>query len=141
MVDPQGAVKNCARLAELGASGRYSFYEALDFTRTRLPEGKPVAVVRNFMAHHQGMTIVAIANTLQAGRMQARFHARPMIQAVELLLQERTPRRRRSASQGRGGTDRRDRPGSALPQVRRLSSPTRHRRRRSCSRTAGMPSC
>ena len=63
MVDSRGAVKNYARLAQLGAEGRYGFYEALDFTRTRLPEGARVAVVSTFMAHHQGMTIVAIANT------------------------------------------------------------------------------
>lgn len=92
MIDPHGAVRNFANLASLGAQGRYGFYEALDFTRTRLPEGTNLAIVRNFMAHHQGMTIVAIANTLQGGRMRARFHAEPMIQACELLLQERMPR-------------------------------------------------
>ncbi|MBA3516988.1 MAG: glycosyl transferase, partial [Rhizobiales bacterium] len=92
MVDPHGAITNFARLAEMGARGRYGFFEALDFTRSRLPEGEDVAIVRNFMAHHQGMTIVAVANTLQDGRMRARFHAEPMIQASELLLQERMPR-------------------------------------------------
>ncbi len=92
MVDPRGARRNFARLAEIGAAGRYGFYEALDFTRSRLPDGKSVAVVRCFMAHHQGMTIVAIANSLQDGLMRARFHREPMIRAGELLLQERTPR-------------------------------------------------
>ncbi|HLD68007.1 MAG TPA: glucoamylase family protein, partial [Pseudomonas sp.] len=92
MVDPLGAQQNYQRLGEMGALGRYGFYEALDFTRTRLPEGQAVAIVRNFMAHHQGMTIVAIANTLQDGQMRARFHREPMIQACELLLQERMPR-------------------------------------------------
>jgi cyclic beta-1,2-glucan synthetase len=92
MIDPAGAVKNYARLAGLGAQGRYGFYEALDYTKSRLPEGAEVAIVRNFMAHHQGMTIVAIANALQDGRMRARFHDEPMIQASELLLQERMPR-------------------------------------------------
>jgi cyclic beta-1,2-glucan synthetase len=92
MVDPQGARRNFARLAEMGAAGRYGFYEALDFTRSRLPDRKNVAIVRCFMAHHQGMTIVAIANTLHDGRMRARFHREPMIQAGELLLQERMPR-------------------------------------------------
>ena len=92
MVDPTEARRNFACLAEMGAAGRYGFYEALDFTRSRLPDGKSVAIVRCFMAHHQGMTIVAIANTLQHGRMRARFHREPMVQASELLLQERTPR-------------------------------------------------
>ena len=49
-------------------------------------------MVRAFMAHHQGMTVVAIANALLDGRMRARFHAEPSVQATDLLLQERTPR-------------------------------------------------
>ncbi len=92
MVDPQRAMRNFVRLAAAGARGRYGFYEALDYTRSRLPEGTKVAIVRAFMAHHQGMTVVAIANALLNGRMRARFHAEPAIQATELLLQERTPR-------------------------------------------------
>ncbi|WP_145587496.1 GH36-type glycosyl hydrolase domain-containing protein [Yersinia rochesterensis] len=92
MIDPHGALQNYERLAKMGALGRYGFYEALDFTRSRLPENQPVAIVRNYMAHHQGMTIVAIANTVQQGRMRNRFHREPMIQACELLLQERMPR-------------------------------------------------
>src|SRR5437899_492281 len=44
------------------------------------------------MAHHQGMVIVAIANVVHDGAMRARFHAEPIVQATELLLQERTPR-------------------------------------------------
>jgi len=92
MVDPAAALRNYARLAAIGALGRYGFYEALDFTPARLPGDSGVAIVRCFMAHHQGMTIVAIANALQEGRMRERFHREPIIQACELLLQERTPR-------------------------------------------------
>jgi cyclic beta-1,2-glucan synthetase len=92
MADPAAATGNFTRLAALGGCGRYGFYEALDFTPTRLPEGKLMAVVRAYMAHHQGMTVVAIANALLDGVMRTRFHADPMIQATELLLQERTPR-------------------------------------------------
>ena len=92
MVDPLAAARNFERLGDVGARGRYGFYEALDYTPIRLPEGKSVAIVRAFMAHHQGMTIVAIANALLDGAMRERFHAEPIIQATELLLQERTPR-------------------------------------------------
>ena len=92
MVDPRAAVLNFARLAVMGARGRFGFFEALDFTRSRLPDNQDVAIVRCVMAHHQGMTIVAIANTLHDGAMRARFHREPMIQACELLLQERMPR-------------------------------------------------
>lgn len=92
MIDPLGARRNFTRLADLGALGRYGFYEALDFTRSRVPADEEVIIVRSFMAHHQGMNIVAIANTLHDGRMRERFHREPIIQASELLLQERIPR-------------------------------------------------
>ena len=92
MVDPRAACANLARLAKAGAQGRYGFYEALDYTPVRVPEGEDVVIVRAFMAHHQGMTIVAIADALLDGVMRARFHAEPIVQATELLLQERMPR-------------------------------------------------
>ncbi len=92
MVDAHAAARNFVRLTDAGARGRYGFYESLDYTPTRVPEGNNLAIVRAFMAHHQGMTIVAIANGLLDGAMRARFHAEPIVQATELLLQERTPR-------------------------------------------------
>ena len=92
MIDPPAAVRNFRRLAAAGASGAYGFYEALDYTAPRLPEAAELAVVRAYMAHHQGMVVVAIANALHNGAMRARFHAEPIVQATELLLQERTPR-------------------------------------------------
>ncbi len=92
MVDPRAAVENLERLAEIGAQGRYGFYEALDCTRARVPEGQSVAIVHAFMAHHQGMTIVAIADAVLDGALRAWFHAEPIIKATELLLQERMPR-------------------------------------------------
>jgi cyclic beta-1,2-glucan synthetase len=92
MIDPASAVLNCDRMARVGALGVHGFYEALDYTRARLPEGASVAIIRAFMAHHQGMTIVGIGNALHGGRMRARFHAEPIVRAAELLLQERMPR-------------------------------------------------
>ncbi len=92
MVDPRAAVANLKRLAEIGAQGSYGFYEALDYTPSRVPDGQNVVIVRAFMAHHQGMTIVAIADALLDGAMRARFHAEPIVKAAELLLQERMPR-------------------------------------------------
>lgn len=91
MVDPATALQNFERLAEIGARGPYGWYDALDYTKTRLPEGADVAIVHAYMAHHQGMSVVAIADTLHGGAMRARFHAEPIIQAAELLLQERMP--------------------------------------------------
>ena len=92
MVRPHAAVRNFARLEQIDARGLYGFYEALDYTARRLRAGEPFAIVRAYMAHHQGMTIVALANTLLDGVMRKRFHAEPRIKATELLLQERTPR-------------------------------------------------
>ena len=92
MIDPSAAAANFKRLATMGARGRYGYYEAVDFTPTRVPEGERFALVRAFMAHHQGMTIAAIANAVFDGAMRERFHAEPIIQATELLLQERVPR-------------------------------------------------
>jgi cyclic beta-1,2-glucan synthetase len=92
MIEPADAVKNFARMADAGGRGVYGFYEALDYTGSRLPEGKSVAVVKAYMAHHQGMSIVACADVLTDGATQNRFHAEPIVQATSLLLQERTPR-------------------------------------------------
>jgi cyclic beta-1,2-glucan synthetase len=90
-LQPRAALHNFRRLAAEGVAGRYGFYESVDYTRNRLPEGKRCLVVRCFMAHHQGMTLVALTNTLLGDPMQRRFHAEPMVRATELLLQERLP--------------------------------------------------
>ncbi|HEU5135696.1 MAG TPA: glucoamylase family protein [Steroidobacteraceae bacterium] len=92
MIDGEAALANYAALAAIGARGAYGFYEAVDFTESRVPEGASQVMVRAYMAHHQGMSIVAIANTLLDGRMRERFHSDVAVQATELLLQERTPR-------------------------------------------------
>jgi len=92
MIAPHAAVRNYASLAGAGGRGQYGWYEALDYTPARLPEGETVAVVHSYMAHHQGMTLVALADALHKGAMRVRFHAEPIVRATELLLQERTPR-------------------------------------------------
>jgi cyclic beta-1,2-glucan synthetase len=92
MIDPSAAARNLMRLADAGGRGKFGWYEALDYTRSRLPEGASVAVVRCYMAHHQAMSLLAIANTVNDAIMRARFHAEPMVQSAELLLQERMPR-------------------------------------------------
>ncbi|MES3029396.1 MAG: glucoamylase family protein [Pseudomonadota bacterium] len=98
MIDPREAVANFGVLTAAGAKGRHGFYEALDYTPARVPEGARVAIVRSFMAHHQGMTVTALANTLLGGLLRERFHADPLVQAAELLLHERMPRDVRPAT-------------------------------------------
>jgi cyclic beta-1,2-glucan synthetase len=92
MVDAPAAAANFRELSKWGALGQFGYYEALDFTPDRLAEGEKVAIVRAYMAHHQGMTIVGIANALRGGLMQGYFHAEPAARATELLLQEKPPR-------------------------------------------------
>ena len=86
------AVKNLRKMKDLGWLSKYGFYEAADFTPRRLPEGKDHELVRNWMAHHQGMILVAIANALCDSAMLKRFHAEPRVAAHERLLHERYPR-------------------------------------------------
>jgi cyclic beta-1,2-glucan synthetase len=92
MIEPHEALRNFRRLRAEGAEGRYGFNEAIDYTRDRLPPGRRSLVVRCFMAHHQGMSLVALANCLLGEPMPRRFHAEPMVRATDLLLQERLPR-------------------------------------------------
>jgi cyclic beta-1,2-glucan synthetase len=92
MIEPGAAAANFERLTVEGGRGDYGWYDALDYTPSRLPKGAKVGIVRAYMAHHQAMSIVAIADALLGGEMRARFHSEPMIQATELLLQERMPR-------------------------------------------------
>src|SRR5204863_5960884 len=72
MVDPAAATANFAALAAKGGRGRYGFYEALDFTPARLPEGQSRAIVRCYRAHHQGRTVVDIAKAPMKGVLGTR---------------------------------------------------------------------
>jgi len=91
MVAPEAACANLRRLARSELLGAYGFYEAIDYTAARVPSGKDFAVVRSYMAHHQGMTLLALGYVLLDRPMQRRFAAAPSFRATELLLQERVP--------------------------------------------------
>jgi hypothetical protein len=84
-VDPPAALANLRRMAKLGWLGRYGFYEAADCRR-----GAP-EVIRSWMAHHQGMSLLALSNLLCSSIMREYFHAEPQVLATELLLNERVP--------------------------------------------------
>ena len=102
MIEPVAAVENLRRLSTEGVNGPYGFYDAVDYTSRDIDSTENVAprrsrrpastIVRTSMAHHQGMTLVSIANVLLGFPMVERFHADPRIKATELLLQERMPR-------------------------------------------------
>lgn len=92
MVEPGQACQNLERLSDDGFETHYGFYEAIDFTPSRLPRGQTRVVVRSFMAHHQGMGLLSLAHLLLDQPMQKRFESEPLFQSALLLLQERIPK-------------------------------------------------
>jgi hypothetical protein len=88
---PRKVMENIARLTELNMLGAHGFYEAIDFTPSRLALGEKHAIVRSYMAHHQGMIMLSLINYLQDDVMVSRFHSDPRVRSVELLLQEKLP--------------------------------------------------
>ncbi|MFZ4483068.1 MAG: GH36-type glycosyl hydrolase domain-containing protein [Chthoniobacterales bacterium] len=92
MVRPRASCENLLRLQAQGRSGAYGFYEAVDYTPSRLPPGQVGVTIRSFMAHHQGMSLLSLAYVLRDQPMQRRFLACPLLKASNLLLQERVPK-------------------------------------------------
>ncbi len=92
MIDPEAACHNLQLLSSEKFEGRFGFFEAIDYTASRLPRGQSYVVVRSFMAHHQGMSLLALNNLLLNWPMKKRFEAEPRFQATLLLLQERIPK-------------------------------------------------
>ncbi len=92
MVAPEAACVNLQRLTSAGVEGQFGFYEAIDYTPSRQRRGESQTLVRSYMAHHQGMSLVALAYLLLNRPMQKRFESDPLFQATLLLLQERIPR-------------------------------------------------
>ncbi len=90
-IRPRAVVDNLAELTSMGMLGSYGLFEALDRTPERTPPGRAHAVVHSYMAHHQGMLLVALGNLLNDRSMVDRFHASPMIETGELLLNEQAP--------------------------------------------------
>ena len=88
---PKAAVDNLRMLQSLGAYGDFGFVDALDYTPVRLVPGEQFRIVDTWMAHHQGMSMVAIINVLNQDLMSRRVLQEPSLQAVQLLLQERVP--------------------------------------------------
>ncbi|MDD4952674.1 MAG: glucoamylase family protein, partial [Desulfovibrionaceae bacterium] len=139
MVLPEKACENLQRMAREGFMGRFGFYEAVDYTPSRVLRGQNRAVVRSFMVHHQGMSFLSLAYLLLNRPMQRRFLRDPLFQATDLLLQERMPKAtpfhphaaevtgvQRAAAEGeallRVFTD----PNTPLPQVHLLSNGRYH---------------
>ena len=141
MVAPEAACRNLERLAAEGQRGAYGFYEAIDYTPVaRCRRGRPSVTVRQFMAHHEGMSLLALAYVLLDRPMQRRFEADPMLRAADLLAagagsqgrradlsarrrsQRHAQRRRRREGAMRVFTD----PSGPMPEVHLLSNGRYH---------------
>ena len=123
MVAPEEACLNLQRLAAEGVEGPFGLYEAIDYTPSRLPRGQSSAVIRSYMAHHQGMSLLSLAYLLLDRPMQKRFESDPLFQATMLLLQERIPKATAFYSHTVELSDLRTTFGDAEMPVRRFSSP------------------
>lgn len=123
MVAPEAACRNLQRLAGEGTAGRYGFFEAVDYTPSRLPRGQSAAIVRSFMSHHQGMSLLSLAYLLLDQPMQKRFEFDPEFRATLLLLQERVPQATTYFPHTAQLSDVRATPETAELPVRVLTSP------------------
>jgi len=83
-VDQTESLRNLRRMDSAGWVGAFGFYESADFTESKRKPG----LTREWMAHHQGMSLLAITNLLHDNIVQNWFHANPLVQATELLLHE-----------------------------------------------------
>jgi len=92
MVAPEAACQNLQQLSALGLEGRFGYYEAIDYTPSRQRRNESSAIVRSYMTHHQGMSLLSLAYLLLGRPMQQRFESDPWLQASLLLLQERIPK-------------------------------------------------
>jgi len=123
MVAPEEACLNMQRLAAEGCEGKFGFYEAIDYTPSRLPRRQSSAVIRSFMAHHVGMSFLSLAHLLLDRPMQKRFESDPLFKATTLLLQERVPRATAFYSQTADPSESYTASAGAETSVRSFSSP------------------
>ena len=93
MYDPLGSIKNIKELEKEGMFGKYGFYESIDYTTSRLKPNEKNRIVKTYMAHHQGLILLAINNYINKNVMVKRFGNNPEIEAMDILLQERMPKK------------------------------------------------
>lgn len=92
MIAPGRAASNLQILSLEGFVGKYGFFEAIDYTPSRLPRNKSHVIINSYMTHHQGMSFLSMAYTILNKPMQKRFMSELRFQATLLLLQERVPK-------------------------------------------------
>ena len=122
-IDPSAAIKNLRWMTRRGWFGAYGFYESADFT-PRQKRHQRYVLVRSWMTHHHGMSLLSIANFLKGGIVQNWFHRDARVQATDLLLQERpvrhvahSPKDGRRAKKSRQSKAKGRRGGKTVPPV------------------------
>jgi cyclic beta-1,2-glucan synthetase len=90
-IDKKAAVENLREIENIDGYSKYGFYEAIDFTKTRLDKAESSALVKTYTAHHQGMSLVSIINTIMDNKFTNLFSSNPDIASCLSLLQESTP--------------------------------------------------
>ncbi len=88
---PKETVENLKKLEKEGLYDKYGFYESVDYTASRLKKGENKAIVKTYMAHHQGLILLCIDNLFNNNIFQRRFMENPEMQSVEILLEEKMP--------------------------------------------------
>ncbi len=91
MVNPDESIQNLHALSAAGGEGQWGYYEAIDYTPSRLQRGQHDVVIKAFMTHHQGMGLLAMSSLLNGNLMQQRFQHDLHFQTSLLLLQEKIP--------------------------------------------------
>ncbi|MDR3609457.1 MAG: glucoamylase family protein [Ignavibacteriaceae bacterium] len=123
MVEPEAACINLQRLESEGLLGRFGLYESVDYTTSRLPRDRPSVVVKSFMAHHQGMSLLSLAYLILDRPMQKRFESDPLFESTMLLLQERIPKTSLFYLHTSGASDSFTGSGIQEMPVRKISNP------------------
>jgi len=88
---PKQAISNLKELEKENMYNKYGFYESIDYTISRLKYGKKYEPVKTYMAHHQALSLLSINNFINNNILVKRFMDNPEIEAIDILLQERTP--------------------------------------------------
>jgi cellobiose phosphorylase len=123
MVEPEAACENLQVLESDGLLGKFGFYESVDYTTSRLPRDKEAVIVKTFMAHHQGMSLLSLAYLILDRPMQKRFETDPLFASTMLLLQERIPKTTLFYSHTAGASDSFTSSGIPEMPVRKISNP------------------
>ncbi len=84
---PQLSMKNLDKFEKSGLFGRFGFYEAVDYTKSR--NNGEYSVIRSFMAHHVGMSMLSVVNILHNNKTQQRFMRDSFMNGARSLLEEK----------------------------------------------------